>query len=250
MAKQSLFAQQQKQTEQQSDLLMLPAPQGISQVEAPERETYSSYVKFMYVDKGKWGEVRQQVPGLADGDAVLFGAGEPRKVAPFVFFLLDLHQYWCTRDAVTFKAKRAWLKKPEDRAIGGDRVCEVLSAALVLQLGGELIPATVRFNDAMAAGVYTSKDAVAEAAAPGWATKSSDHAVTMQIPMSHLRFKTELTWRVKKARSGRNYYVSSARILPITLGDAAAFKEIDREALNLMVQSFREHKQEIEQLAK
>lgn len=240
MAKQSLFAAKQESTG-----LALPAGSSMSSVQTPEQESYSNYAIFMHRDKGKWSEYSQKIRDLADGDAVLVENGEPRKIAPFIFWLLDVHQYWCTLDH-EFKPNRAWLVKES-----GQGVKEVLATMILVLHGGQLHPATCRFTGPMAKGVYSSKDcALGEAASPDWAKKSPDHAATLSIPQPNLRFKTELTWRMKKGRSGFPYYISSAYILPTSLGDAALFTAVDKEKLELMTRAFADHKQMIEKLVR
>lgn len=255
MAKQSLYGK--TQNEKGSDNLpALPTGSGIATVKPPEQEAFGPYVTFVHKDKGKWSDLVQQVPGLADGDAVLIGDGDPRKIAPLTFFLLDAFQFWAVlggQDA-DYKPMKTWLKKPEVDSWNSKRINETLTFATMLLDRDTLIPASMRLSSGMCQGGYSSIRAVSEAGSPEWAKLSSEHAATMPIPQPNLRFKTELSWRPKKSRGGYLYFVSSGRIIPTTTGDAMLFKSAGAnqqtsELVNVMLQSFADYKSEMESLA-
>lgn len=248
MAKQSLFQKTQQETPTGAIATLPAMGGGLTAVQTPEKETYSNYLIFMHRDKGKWADVSREIPGLQDGDAVLFEDGAPRKVTPLVFFLLDIHQYWCVLDA-EYKPRKVWTVKPEDSTYYGSRVVETLSTAILVQHGGELIPCTARFTGAMCQGVYKAKDcAIRDAASPEWAANSPDHAATLSIPQPNLRFKSELTVRPKKAKSGYMYHISDVKISPTSAGDAKLFGSLDRDKVELMREAFDSHKQDIMKL--
>jgi len=245
--KKSLFGQQQQSN---VPAVSLPTGSNMATVQTPERESYSNYVAFMHRDKGKWSDVIAKIPGLGDGDAVLFGDGEPVKLSPFTFWLLDVIQYWCIKGGPPdYKPTKSWFAKPDSDKFNGQRINEVLSAMILVQHGEEIIPATIRVQDAMCQGLYTAKEtAVNGAASPEWGKLSPDHAATLVIPQPNLRFKTRLTWHPKKGRGGFTYFVSRADIIPTSAGDAKLFGGVDHEKVQLMQQAFAEHKQHIETL--
>lgn len=257
MAKKSLFGAAQQPVEQPATGLALPTGSNMANVQVPERESYSNYVAFMHRDKGKWSDVKMKIPDLGDGDAVLFSDADPVKLSPLVFWLLDAMQYWCVKGGPPdYKPTKSWLTKPDDMKYNGARINETLSVMMLVQHGDEIIPATMRMQDAMCQGLYVAKDtAVVHAATPEWLRLSPDHTATASIPQPNLRFKTRLTWRPKKGRGGFTYFISSAEIIPTSAGDAGSFGSMTKdvelmEKVKLMQEAFNEHKTHIESLSK
>lgn len=256
MAKRSLFEQSQQppaNPEPSAPLATMPGMgSGFDSVQSPEQEVYGNYVAIMHTGKGKWSDVAPKIPGLTDGDAVLFRDGEPEKISPLVFFLMDIFQYWNVKNS-DHKPRKTWLAKPESDTFEGSKIIESLSVAILLLKGSELIPATFRVEKAMCRGMYAAKDAVQLAQSPEWAKQSPDHAATLSIAQPNLRYKTELTWRKKPGRGGFAYFISSAKIHPTTIGDGALFAKSQAderfaEKFAAMQESFNAHKEEIAKL--
>lgn len=264
MAKQSLFAAKQEAPTTTATTTAKTAPatglavpmmgSSMSTVKLPEEQSYSNYVAQLYSGKGKWDDVKQKLKGLENGDMVLFSDDEPVILSPFTFWLLDCHQYWCVLDG-EHKPRKAWLQQPEDESYQGSRVKEFLAAAIFVQAGDRVAPATFRCHDSMTKGVYKALTTATQdnQAWADWLKLSADHATTAPL-QPNLRFKTTLGWRPKKGYSCYTYYVSSADIKPTSVGDASLINRHNNDAafmekVQLMEEAFAEHKQMIAKLA-
>ena len=225
MAKQSLYAKSQGEAATTPEsTLPVPVGGGFDAVKPPEKKATAPYVVF--ARKDTLAELRGEVPGLQDGDAVLIG-DEKIKLSPVVFFLLDVFQFWCIKggEAENYAPVKTTRAKPEG-SDDGERWTETISAAALVEVGGRLIPATMRVQSGMCQGVYEAIRNVKAAASPEWATKSPEHAASMGVGQPNLRFKTYLSWRPKKSRGGFTYFLSSATIKPTTAGDAALLTKL------------------------
>ncbi len=255
MAKQSLFKESNPVGSPPNVPATLPGGGGFDTYTPPENKSFGAFITF--ARKDKLAELKQQVPGLSDGDAVLIGDGDtPRKLSPITYFLLSIYQFWCVKggESEGYAPVRVWETKPGEDETEDRRVSECVTAALLILDGGRLIPATARFADGMTQGVAKSiKFAREDAADASWAQASPDHAASMAIPQPNLRFKTELTWKPKKSRGGFTYFVSAARIIPTSAGDATLLgglmKDPDsKEALEAVQSSFAEYVDDMKSL--
>ena len=254
MAKQSLFAKQQEPAPAPTGIaVVIPGMSGMQAIAPPEPSGPSSaYVWFAGAKSPKWAEFVGKHPGLQQGEAFLIlpDADAVRLGTSITYYLLDAMKYFASLngEADGYSVKRAYREKPENV----EKVREFLSTLLLVQTPQGIVPATMRASDAMCQGVYTSvTTATVDAQSPDWVTRSAEHAVTANIPDPRFRFKTVLTWKPRKSRTGNTYQISKASIVPSSIADALAVKSATEapdfaEAMSQAKESFDGWKQEIE----
>lgn len=224
MAKQSLFGAKREEPATAA-LPAIPSGSGFGAVDTPDESTGGAYVVF--ARKDKLAELRSEVPGLQDGDAVLLGDGSPRKLAPLTMMLLDVYQFWCVKGGESenyapIKTKETRPEESEDDR--GRRWDEVVSAHVLVIEDKRITPATIRASGGMARGIYDGVRATREAASEEWAKRSPAHAATLRIPQPNMRFVVTMSWRAKKSKGGYTYYTSSGKITPVDAALAELLK--------------------------
>ncbi len=228
MAKQSLFAQQNPPAVVEPSSTAMTFPGGghnLDGIEPPEKSgPDNSFVMFANPKSDRWQENLAAHPGLQKGDAILIqrGGDTIRLGGSLTYYLVDALRFWAEVDS-SGKVLAAYADEN-----GDDGVSECFSALVLLLHEGRLIPATIRFKDAMASGALAGLRELQAAKTKEWLAKSAEHALAASIPDPRFRFKTTLTWGPKKSRSsGRTYMCSAAKFTPSSAADALAFQSQD-----------------------
>lgn len=229
MAKQSLFAQQNPPAAVEppaSTAMTFPGGENnLDNIEPPEKSgPDNSFVMFANPKSDRWQENAAAFPGLQKGEALLIlrGGDTIRLGGSLTYYLVDGFRFWAevdTNGAVT----AAYAEERDDI-----KASECFSALVILLHEGRMIPATIRFKDAMAAGPLAGLRELQAAKTKEWLAKSAEHALAASIPDPRFRFKTLLSWGPKKSRSsGRTYMNSTAKFVPSSAADSLAFRSQD-----------------------
>jgi hypothetical protein len=209
--------------------------------------TKTPYVFFASSKSPQWAALKASIPDVNEMDAVLSlpEPEEPVVLRPFRCFLLAAKQFWGEFNE-SGELLSASMEKDES-------FVETIETVLLVQVGQRLIPARCTFRRGMCPAIHTLTRAVKLASSPEWGEKSPEHAATLSIGSSNLRFVATIRSHKRTSKtSGRAYNFAEASIKPTSAADGQMLSRCNEEHAALVVavgESFQRRVAEVEQLA-
>lgn len=178
----------------------------------------SPYVLFVHPRGANFAELKQSIPSLAEGDAVLIRSGvAPVKLSdlPFKFLLVRADRYFAQVDATgaIIRVTRDVENARKDKFSWKDHY----ETVLFVVLPDGLVPARCTFKTTKTNAAAAALKALVEAQTPEWADRSAAHKATLAIPEPRFRFTTTVTLRRSTGlTSGVPYTAANAIVQPLS----------------------------------